>query len=598
MAFDETLTQDVLKHANIVNVVKAFLEVTKKGKNYFAKCPFHDDNNPSLVISEEKQIFRCFVCGTSGNAVTFVRKYLNIPYFDALKKVAELSDYHDPRLEGVVKAKPVDPRRDPLIKCLKDLTLYYEFALNTEEGKIGLKYFEDRHLDAQIREKYHLGYALKDGKATVKFLEQKGHSLKTIEDIGIASIHNGESSDRNQGRVIFPICNADGEVVGFSARRLVESQESKYINSPETYVFNKSSILYNYHIAKEKARSAGYIYITEGFMDVFALGKIGIDAAVATMGTALTKEHIHLLKMLNVEVRLCLDGDLPGQKAMMEISKTLSQAGVNYRIVDNQGSSKDPDEILNQDGPDALRAYLNNLISKVDFTLNFYGKTNPLQTIEQKKGLVKEFIPILLATKSSLELDSYIIKLARATGFEVDSIRNLLGRVRVAEKNSGNTDKVIREYHPERKVLRKLENAEREMLYQMLHKKEAIEFYEEKTDGFYTPMYRHIADFLLNYAQEHEKLVPDEMISSLEESNYDGKDELVSDLTELMMENTHPNHLDDKFLNDLLNTMNDERNKIFNDDMLKSSLEGKDPLEQARILAEFNKRKMKKTGGN
>ena len=594
MAFDETLTQDVLKHANIVNIVKSFLEVVKKGKNYFAKCPFHDDNNPSLVISEEKQIFRCFVCGTSGNAVTFVRKYLNISYMEALKKVAELSDYHDPRLEGAIKAKPVDPKRDPLIKCLKDLTLYYEFALNTEEGKIGLKYFEDRNLDAQIREKYHLGYALKDGKSTVKFLEQKGHSLKTIEDIGIASIHNGESSDRNQGRVIFPICNSDGEVVGFSARRIVDSQESKYINSPETYVFNKSSILYNYHIAKEKARQAGYIYITEGFMDVFALGKIGIDAAVATMGTALTKEHIHLLKILNVEVRLCLDGDLPGQKAMMEISKALASSGISYRIVDNRGSSKDPDEILNQDGPDALRAYLNNLISKVDFTLNFYSITNPLKTIEQKKALVKEFMPILLATRSSLELDSYIVKLAKATGFEADSIRNLLTRVRLEVKNNGNAEKVITNYHPERKVLRKLETAERELLYQMLHKKEAIDFYEEKTDGFYTPLYRQIAEFLANYAQEHEKLVPDEMISSLEESDLEDKDTMVNDVTELLMESTHPNNLDDRFLNDLLETMNSERNKIFKDDMLKSSLEGKDPLEKARILAEFNRQKMKK----
>lgn len=591
MAFDETLSQDVLKHANIVNIVKAFLEVTKKGKNYFAKCPFHDDNNPSLVISEEKQIFRCFVCGTSGNAITFVRKYLNISFMEAMKKVAELSDYHDPRLEGAIKAKPVDPKRDPLIKCLKDLTLYYEYALNTEEGKVGLQYFEDRHLDAKIREKYHLGYAIKDGKATCKFLEQKGHSLKTIEDIGIASIHNGESSDRNQGRVIFPICNSDGEVVGFSARRLVESQESKYINSPETYVFNKSSILYNYHIAKEKARSVGYIYITEGFMDVFALGKIGIDAAVATMGTALTKEHIHLLKMLNVEVRLCLDGDLPGQKAMMEISKALNQAGINYRIVDNQGSSKDPDEILNQDGPQALQSYLNNLINKVDFTLNFYSKTNPLNTIEQKKALVKEFIPILLGAKDSLERDSYIVRLAKATGFEVESIKTLLGRIRVEQSSNGNTEKIINNFHPERKVLRKLETAERELLYQMTHQKSAIEFYENKTDGFYTPMYRQIANFLMDYAQDHEILEADEMISSLEESNYEDKDSLVNDLTELMLETTHPNHLDDKFYNDLLNTMNAEKEKIFKDDILKSSLAGKDPLEQARILAEFNRAK-------
>lgn len=596
MPIDETLSQDVLKNADIVRVVSSFLEVTKKGKNYFAKCPFHDDNNPSLVISQEKQIFRCFVCGTSGNAITFVRKFLNVSFMEAMKKVAEISDYHDPRLEGQQIKKVVDPKKEPLIKCLKDLTLYYEYALNTEEGKIGLKYFEDRNLNSDIRIKYHLGYALKDGKGTCKFLQEKGHSLKTIEDIGIASIHNGESSDRNQGRVIFPICNADGEVVGFSARRLVESDEAKYINSPETYVFNKRTILYNYHIAKEKARSAGYIYICEGFMDVFALSKIGIDACVATMGTALTKEHIALLRKLNVEIRLCLDGDLPGQHAMMEISKLLQASGMSYRIVDNQGSSKDPDEILNQDGPEALKAYLNNLISKVDFTLNFYGKTNPLNTVEQKKALIKEFMPILLGTKSSLELDSYIKRLANITGFEADSIKQLLNKVRMSQKEEGvdNTNKIIATYHPERKVLRRLETAERELLYQMLHHKEAIDFYEEKTGGFYGDVYRQIAEFLIDYAQQHEKIEADGMVSSLEESELDNKDSLIANMTEIYMESTHPNYLDDKFLYDLLDTMNEERNKIFEDDTLKSSLSGKDPLEQARILAEFNRRKVKK----
>lgn len=594
MPFDESLKDDVLKHAKIENIVGSFLELTKKGRNFVAVCPFHDDTNPSMVVSPEKQIFRCFVCGTSGNAISFVMKYLKIPYMEALRKVAELSDFHDPRLEGLVKAKPVDPKRDPLIKCLKDLTLFYEFALNTDEGQTGLKYFEDRHLDAEIRQKFHLGYALKDGKGTCKFLQEKGHSLKTIEDIGIASIINGDSSDRNAGRVIFPICNADGEVVGFSARRLVESQESKYINSPETYVFNKRTILYNYHIAKDKARTLGYIYVVEGFMDIFALSKIGIDAAVATMGTALTKEHIDLLKRLNVEVRLCLDGDLPGQSAMMEISKSLMAANVSFRVVDNQGSSKDPDEILNTEGAEALRTYLNKLISRIDFSLSYFGKTNPLRTVEQKKQLIKEFIPILLATKSELELDSYITKLSKITGFEPESIRKLLIRVKTSSKENEEIEKTIQDYHPERKILRKLETAEREMLYQMLHHKEAIEFYEKKTNGFYDDVYRKIADFLMDYAQNHDEISPNEMISSMEASGYDNSDKLVNDVTELYMESTHPHNADEKLLNNLLATMNQERTKIFEDDMLKSSLEGKDPLEQARILAEYNKRKMKK----
>ena len=270
------------------------------------------------------------------------------------------------------QVKVVDPKRAPLVKCLRDLTVYYQYSLNSPEGKAGLDYFESRHLDASMRSKFMLGYAFKDGKATCRFLQEKGHSLKTIEDIGIASSINGVYSDRNQGRAIFPIIDANGEVIGFSARRLGDGPEAKYVNSPETYLFHKSNILYNYNNAKEKAHIAGYIYVLEGFMDVYALYRIGIESCVAIMGTALTSEHIRLLRALNVEIRLCLDGDLPGQKATMEIANNLANNGLNVRIVDNQNSSKDPDEILNSDGEMALNAYLNKLISRVDFVLNYY----------------------------------------------------------------------------------------------------------------------------------------------------------------------------------------------------------------------------------
>ena len=179
------------------------------------------------------------------------------------------------------------------------------------------------------------------------------------------------------------------------------------------------------------------MYRTLSSTSLYALGKIGIDAAVASMGTALTSEHIKILRSLNVEIRLCLDGDLPGQKATMGIANDLAKAGLNVRIVDNQNSTKDPDEILNSDGAMALNAYLNKLVSRVDFILNYYMNTNPLQTTEQKTTLINEFIPVLLAIRSQLELDTYINKLANITGFAPDAIRNILktARKKPAETN-------------------------------------------------------------------------------------------------------------------------------------------------------------------
>ncbi|HPY79473.1 MAG TPA: DNA primase [Bacilli bacterium] len=595
MPFDDSLLNDVLDHADIVHVVSSFIPVIKKGKNYVAKCPFHDDTNPSMSVSPERKMFKCFVCGTGGSAISFVQKYLHIPFVEAMKKVADISGYHDERLDKKqAYVKPEDPEKIPLFKCLKDLTLYYQYSLNTAEGKDGLEYFKSRNLDKSLQDKFLLGYAPKDGQATCQFLQSKGHSLKTIEDVGIATMINGNYSDKNQGRTIFPVCDTEGRVIGFSARKIGDGPEAKYVNSPETLLFHKSSVLYNYHIAKEKARIANCIYVCEGFMDVMALSKIGIDNAVALMGTALSSEHIAMLRLLNVEVRLCLDGDLPGQTAMMKASKMLQEAGIPCVIVDNQGSTEDPDDIINKEGPDALRVYLQKLLNRVDFALKYFKRSNPLKTAEQKKKLISEFIPVLLGIKDQLDLDNYLHQLSGVTGYDVDSLRSLLKQIR-SEQARKKPEDIIRTFHPERKVLRRLEMAEREFLYQMLQNKEAVSFYEDKLSGFYDEIYRQIANYLVDYMQNHDDLEPVDVLASMEASDLENKDVLINEITTLYLEKTHPQHCSKELLGNLLEAINDEKERIFEQDTLERSLAGKSELEKARILAEYNRRKAKKT---
>lgn len=597
MAFDNKLAEDVLKHADIVKVVSSYLTLVRQGKNYKAVCPFHDDTNPSLTVSPEKQMFKCFVCGVGGSAFTFVQRYEHVSFGEAVKKVADICDYHPQGLESYAKPKKVDQKREDMLKCLHDLSLYYQFALNTPEGKAGLDYFESRKLDASIRNKYKLGYSPKDGRATIEFLQKKGHSIKTIEDTGVASIISSNSyKDMNEGRVTFSICDIDGNVIGFSARRLTSDGKSpKYMNTPETYVFHKTNNLYNINIAKDACKLKRYIYVCEGFMDVYALSKIGIDAAVATMGTALTSEHIQLLKSLNVEVRLCLDGDLPGQTAMMKISKDLAKAGVNFRVVDNQGSDKDPDEILNEDGKVALEEYLNKLVGHNDFALNYYLRSNPLKTMDEKKTLIKEYLPILLRINSQLELDNYLRKLSKITGFESDSIRKVLVNAR-KEQVSGNqtqTKKLFQDFHPEREALKKLATAERELLYQMSQNKAAVSFYEQNINGFYDDIYRQIANYMIEYSSDHEKMDPNGIITLIESDETGDKDEILKDLTTLL-EETHPLECSDSLLTNLLDTINSEKQRISEEDILQDSLKGKSELEQARIIAEFRRRKANK----
>ena len=595
MAYKGLISEDILKHADIVKVIGSYLNLVKQGKNYKAVCPFHDDTNPSLTISPEKQFFKCFVCGTGGNAFNFVQKFEHVSFPEAVRKVADIIGYHPEGLEAISKPVKVDEKKEALLKCLHDLNLYYQFALNTPDGKEGVEYFDSRNLDASLRNKYKLGYAPKDGKATIDFLLKKGHSIVTIEQTGVMRmISNTNYRDMNEGRVTFPICDIDGNVIGFSARRIKNDDSAKYMNTPETYLFHKTNNLYNIHIAKDACKLKGYIYVCEGFMDVFALGKIGIDAAVAIMGTALTNEHIQILRSLNVEIRLCLDGDLPGQSAMMKIARVLTKNGIKFRVVDNQGSSKDPDEILNQDGKEALEEYLNKLVDHNDFALNYYLRSNPLKTNEEKKALIKEFLPVLLRINSQIELDTYLRKLEKITGFDAESIRDLLRRTRESvNAGEGISRELFQNFHPEREALQKLVTAERELLYQMSQNKAAVSFYEQRIGGFYDDIYRQIAMFMVEYAENHDDMDLGGLIVLVEESDLDNKDEIIEDLTSMAFE-THPNKCDENLLNNLLETINGEKSRITDEDILENSLKGKSELEQARIIAEFRRRKMNK----
>src|SRR5574344_139691 len=328
--YSQDLIDSLLKSSDIVTVISSYISVIKKGRSYVALCPFHDDKHPSLNISKEKQIFKCFSCGTGGNAITFIEKYEKISFDEAVRKLADLVGFHDPRLAKEAYKPAVNPTLEPLYKCINDLENYYKYGLSLEEGKRATDYLAARHIDQTQIARYGLGYAPMDGQKTVAFLQAKGHSLKSIEDIGIALAKASGTADSNAGRLIFPLANPDGQVVGFSARRLGEEDTAKYVNSPETKIFQKSDILYNYHLAKATAHHDGYVYLLEGFMDVMALEKAGMPSAVALMGTNLSANQVNLLRRLNCEVRLCLDGDAAGQEGMMRMISRLNKAALPF----------------------------------------------------------------------------------------------------------------------------------------------------------------------------------------------------------------------------------------------------------------------------
>ena len=586
---DKSLIDEISKKADIVTVVGSYLNLVKKGRMYLALCPFHDDSNPSLQVNPERNTFHCWVDGHSGNAISFVMQYEHVTFVEAVKKVAEIIGFDDPRLHEKTYIKKIDDNLVPLIKCIDDLNLFYEYSLTSEEGKEASEYLAKRKITPEIIKKFHIGYSLKDGTKTIKFLQSKGHSLKVMEDIGITTNIGDKTHDNNQGRITFALLDNTGQVVGFSARQINDDGGPKYVNSPETKLFTKGKVLYNFYQARDIAKNDQAVYLLEGFMDVIALNKIGINNCIALMGTALSKDHIQTLKKLNVEVRLCLDGDLPGQEASMRILPLLLNNNIQVRIVNNLNDTRDPDEILNEQGAEALKKYLNNLLTPFDFVINFYKNSKPLETVEDKKALVTRFIPLLLATASQLELDDYLYKLAEVTNFSVNAIKNALSAARSHKKVEIVDDRSLNKgftFKPIKEQLRHLEKNEREILYHMLKHKDAIKFYEENIEYFYTDIYRDIANYIMDYNIQHAGIDINGLITDIEMKNAPNKEEIKKEINKLLEEKSMHLVYSENLLKGCKKEIDKEKKKIDKQEKIIRATEGKSEEEKARIIAD------------
>lgn len=592
MKFDYSLIQEIKSRADIVDVISSFINVEKKGRRYVAVCPFHDDHDPSLNIDPEKQTFTCYVCHHSGDVFTFVSEYEKISFLEAVKKVCEIINFDDPRLHEFEVKKVVNEDEQILFNCVNELLKFYRYGLEIDEGEIALNYLKNRNISSEQINKFGFGYALNDGKKAISYLQQKGYSLKNIQDIGIALAKMDNTSDSNAGRLIIPIFNASGQVVAFSARKLVNDDSPKYVNSPETKIFKKGSILYNYHLAKQTARHDGYIYIVEGFMDVLALDAIGITSCVALMGTKLTEQHINLLRMLNCEIRLCLDGDNAGQQAMMSIMTAFDNANLNYRLVMKKEEAKDPDEILKTKGPDELKAYINSLVDPFDFALNYYKNISPLDNIDDRKKVVSHFAPMLLSIKSKFDFDDCVFKLAEATKFNPNTIREYVRSLK--NKNTSSITSNVASFdngiaYDKRKLnkeLRRLTLAEKTILEQMINNKDAIVFYEKNIKYFVTEIYRQIANYLIQFIEENENINSSILIDYISSFEPENKCELINEIISLDSTQISNEELPN-VLNECQKVIIEEKNKAFEKNNLIKSLDGKDEKEKAKLVKEY-----------
>ena len=331
---------EIRNKVNIVDIISNYVPLTKKGKNYFGLCPFHDDHSPSMSVSFEKQIYTCFVCHATGNVFSFVSEYEHIGFYDAVRLIGSKLGYN---LD--TKKKEITNNQD--LEIYELACKYYQNSLNTSLGNNAIDYLTKRKIDRNTISKFRIGLSMSKSSLT-EFLLSKNIKLDKLISLGIS---NERGQDLFVNRIMFPLYDLSGNVVAFSGRIYNTHDESKYINTKETNIFKKGNLLYNYHLAKEHLKKSESIIVMEGFMDVIRASVVGINNCVATMGTAFTKEQALLLKKTTNNIILCFDGDNAGDEATDKAIQVLKEIDVTPRIIRLE-ENLDPDEYILKYGKD------------------------------------------------------------------------------------------------------------------------------------------------------------------------------------------------------------------------------------------------------
>lgn len=581
MITDELIAK-IQEKADIVQIISSYINVIKKGNSYVAICPFHADHDPSLHISKSKQIYKCFVCGSGGNVFTFVSEYEHISFMDAVRKVAEMIGFTDPLLNKPTRV--INEGTNKILDVLKASNEIYQYLLKSNDGVKAKKYLESRNIPLEKQEYFGLGFSSTNPELPIKLLRNKGFDIEEISNAGILARQNDSFIDRFNNRLIFPIYNEFNDVVGFSGRKIEDNDEAKYVNSPNTIVFNKSKVIYNYQNAKNEAKREQRVYVTEGFMDVFALYEAGIRCAVALMGTAFTQYHAKLLKKLNVEIVLCLDGDNAGQKAMIKAGEVLDKEGIDYKVVNYKECTLDPDEILQKYGKDILFKFLNRIIDKNDFIYNFLKKQYDTTTLNGRKMFAEALIPHISNTTNVLEKEMLIDKVCKETGIDKKVYQSLISNNIVDTHIDFNTLYVKGN---QRRTIKNLELLQSEVAYFMLTNNEAIDVYKEQGAYFFDKIYDYLANYIIDLYETKGEFSTSELITSLSQSNSDYSKKVITLVTDLLETTRFNPEYNKEYMLEYLDRMKKQIIKKNRDNQFYNSIDGKTEKEKALICQKY-----------
>ena len=497
----ETINE-IRQKADIVDIVKEYIPLTQKGKNYFGVCPFHQDHSPSMSVSRERQLFKCFSCGMAGNVFKFVSEYENISYLEAVAKVAEKVGMP---ITITKTYTPVQKYQEEY-ELMNLASLFYENNLNTEKGLPAKSYLKNRGLNDEMIKDFNIGLSFANN-SLFEFFQKKNISPAKLVELGLLNQVDLNYQDVFRNRILFPIHNDEGRVVGFTGRVYENDSTPKYLNSRETKLFRKGNILFNYHRARDAVRLAKRVILVEGNMDAIRMYASGFKNTIALMGTSLTHDQIVLLKKLRVPVILMLDNDSAGELATYQVGLELEKEEFELEVVRLSGK-KDPDEYIVTYGIEAMQENIDHPLSFLEFKLNFLKKNKNLQDTNDLANYVKEVLKTLEG-KDAITIDITLNKLVQEYNLSYDVLKE-----EIKEKVP------VRQKETSKPVVVKRKNAyvssAEHILYYMMNDAKYIKMYQNRLGYFKEEVYRGIANEIIYYYEQNKNIELADFLSYVE----------------------------------------------------------------------------------
>ena len=574
MKIDNNTLNEIRNNLDIVEIISNYLPLTSKGKNYFGVCPFHDDHSPSMSVSKEKQIYTCFSCGATGNVFKFIQDYENISFLEAVKKCADIAHIH----VDIGQAREKNKHQE-LYDIYELSQKFYQNNINTELGKKAKEYLKNRQLDENIIKEFGIGLSLNEKDMLTKLLKSKKYDDKTLLRSGLVNENNYTLNDVYRNRIMFPLYDLNGKVIGYNGRVYNGETENKYVNSKETDIFKKRELLYNYHKAKDEARKKHQIILMEGPMDVIRAYTIGIKNCVATLGTAFGKEQAMLVRKLSTNVILCFDGDDAGLKATKTAIIELEKLGITPKIVRLENNS-DPDDYIIRNGKDAFLNKINKPMNIMEFKESLLKKEFNLNNTEELASYINTMIKEIDSIDDDILKEVSINKLSKETGVDVNLIRSKL-----TKKETVNIEVKPRK---EIKKSNKYVKSEQYLIYYMLQSNDVIKMYQKKITHMPTEAYRHLAFQIDLFYKEHGFVNSADLITYLNDDTESIK--ALGEITSLNL----PNEVNYDEIEDYLNNIkeyNEKNQANIYKNKLRSEVDYKKKLELANKALEIKRRR-------